>query len=153
MKPLSFFALMTVLGTSGLAAPAAPSAIVVERAWSRPASDEAVVYATFVNRGGVADRLIAASSPIATHVGLHESTETKSAPTAMAGMQMGGGVMSMKAVSAIVVPARGSVTLQPGGYHLMVDLRHPIGAGASIPLRLHFARAGWIAATANVRPI
>jgi hypothetical protein len=59
----------------------------------------------------------------------------------------------MKPVSSIPIPAHGTTSLSPGGYHLMLDLRHDLKAGETIPLRLHFPRAGWFAASAHVRPI
>jgi copper(I)-binding protein len=72
----------------------------------------------------------------------------------MSGMSMGSGSMvSMKEVSSIPVPAHGTTSLAPGGYHLMLDLRHDLHAGETIPLRLHFARAGWIDTSAAVRPM
>jgi copper(I)-binding protein len=72
--------------------------------------------------------------------------------TKMGDMPMpAGSMMSTKAVSSIAVPARGVTTLAPGGYHLMLDLRRDLTAGATIPLRLRFARAGWIATAARVK--
>ncbi len=154
---------IALFAIAGGAARAANSPISVSGAWSRPASGTAVVYATLRNAGATPDRLIGATSPIATHVGLHQSYETK-----MAGMPMSGGSMSngsmgnipmsgdmvgMRSVSSIPVPPGGATMLKPGGYHLMVDLRHDLKAGDTIPLRLHFARAGWLAVTVPVKPI
>jgi copper(I)-binding protein len=151
--------LLLVIASAGLAR-ATPSTIVVSDVWSRPATGTGVVYATLRNSGSNADRLIAASSPLATHVGLHQSSETKmsgmSMPmsnSSMGNMPMGGSMMSMKAVSSIPIPARGTTTLAPGGYHLMLDLRHDLKAGETIPLSLHFEHAGWIQTSARVRPI
>jgi copper(I)-binding protein len=142
-------------------AQAATAPIQVSDAWSRPATGTGVVYATLRNSGAVTDRLIGATSPLATHVGLHQSSESKmpgtsmpmSAMSGMDKMPMGGSMMSMKDVGAIPVPAHGATKLAPGGYHLMLDLRRDVKAGDVIPLRLHFARAGWIATAATVRPI
>jgi copper(I)-binding protein len=144
------------------AAPAwgATASISVEGARSRPAIETAVVYATLRNRGATADRLIGATSPVASLVGLHQSyaTETKG-PSPGGGMPMGTmpmgmpanrSMIGMRSVSSIEVPARGSVTLRPGGYHLMLDLRHAVRAGDTIPVRWHFARAGWISTKLTV---
>jgi copper(I)-binding protein len=138
------------------AASAATAPISVSDLWSRPATGTAVVYATIHNASAEPDRLIGATSPVATHVGLHQSSETKMAPMAMpsgsmGGMPMDGSMMSMKTLNAIPIPAGGTTSLKPGGYHLMLDLRHDLRTGETVPLRLHFARAGWIAATATVR--
>ncbi len=128
----------------------------VSNVWSRPATGTAVVYATFRNDASLPDRLIGGSTPVASRVELHESSETKSPATSgssMDTMPMAGAMMSMKSLSSIPIPAFGKTELAPGGYHLMLDLRRDLKAGETIPLRLHFARAGWVATTAHVRPI
>jgi copper(I)-binding protein len=149
-------ALVSVLFSTP-AASGASGSIVVSDAWSRPATGTAVVYATLRNDGNVADRLVGATSPLATSVELHESSETKvaGAPMMMGNvkMPMGNSMMSMKALSSIPIPAHGSASLHPGGYHLMLDVRRDLHAGDVIPLRLHFARAGWIATKVSVRAI
>ncbi len=142
-------------------ASAGSTAIRVSDVWSRPATGTAVLYATIANRSTRADRLIGASSPVARDVELHRSAESsmagmsmsKGSMGSMGGMPMDGAMMSMKSVSAIPVPPHTTTKLAPGGYHLMLDLRRDLAPGETIPVRLHFARAGWIATTATVRPI
>jgi copper(I)-binding protein len=131
------------------------STLVVSDVWSRPATGTAVVYGTFRNRASEPDRLVGASSPLASRVELHESAETKmpATTTSMGNLPMNDSMMSMKSLSSIPIPAHGTTSLSPGGYHLMLDLRRDIKVGDIIPLRLHFARAGWIATSAQVRPI
>jgi len=153
---------IALFATAGVARPA-NSPISVSDAWSRPATGTAVVYATLRNAGSAPDRLIGATSPIATHVGLHQSYETKMSGMSMSGGSMGGGSMGnmampgnmvgMRSVSSIPVPPGGSTMLKPGSYHLMVDLRHDLKAGDTIPLRLHFAKAGWLAVIVPVKPL
>ena len=71
----------------------------------------------------------------------------------MNGMVMTG-VMSMQRVAGLTIPAHGSVTLAPGGYHLMaIGLRRDLHPGERFPLRLHFAAHGWTTVTVTVRPI
>jgi copper(I)-binding protein len=125
---------------------------------NRVSGGTAVVYATSHNDSAQPDRLIGVTSPVATHADLHESSETKMPAMSMSSgsmcnMPMNGSMMSMKTLTAIPVPASGTTSLKPGGYHVMLDLRHDLKAGETVPLRLHFARAGWIAVTATVRPI
>ena len=55
---------------------------------------------------GVADKLVSASSSIASEVQIHE-------------MKMDGNVMQMKQIDSLAIPAQGKVELKPGGYHLM----------------------------------
>jgi copper(I)-binding protein len=154
MNLLLALAALTALGLPG-AAQADPPAVVVSGAWSRPAVETGVVYATLRNNGSAADRLIGASSPLADHVGLHQTyrLSVQSAAKPMDGMPADDMLTSMRAVSSISIPAHGTTLLSPGGYHLMLDLRRQIAAGETIPLRLHFARAGWIATRVVVRGI
>jgi hypothetical protein len=52
-------------------------------------------------------------------------------------------MMGMREVSRIVVPAKGSVTLEPAGYHIMLlGLAKPLVAGEFYDLTLTFENAG-----------
>ena len=83
-----------------------------------------------VENKGVVDLLVSASSPAAGEVQLHE-------------MAMEGNVMKMRQVKDIPVPAGGSVELKPGGMHLMfMNIKAPLVAGETIPVKLKFAKAG-----------
>ena len=126
------------------------AAINVSDAWSRPAIGTGVVYLRVANGGNTADKLDAARTPVARVVEMHRSMAGRGS---MNGMVMTG-VMSMQRVPAIAVPAHGSVTLAPGGYHLMaIGLRHDLHPNERFPLQLHFATAGWRTVTVRVRPI
>jgi copper(I)-binding protein len=131
--------------------------VSVTQTWSRPAATTAVVYATLRNTGSAGDRLVGATSPAASSVGLHQSYTTKMSGSSMgggmqmAGMPMNQSMVGMRDVSFIDVPAHGVVKLQPGGYHLMLDLRQASHAGDTILVRWHFAHAGWIATKVAVR--
>jgi len=83
-----------------------------------------------IENKGIADQLLSASSPAAGEVQLHE-------------MAMEGNVMKMRQVKDIPVPAGGSVELKPGGLHLMfMNIKAPLAAGESVPVKLKFAKAG-----------
>lgn len=108
--------------------------IFVHGGWTRPtaAGMNAAGYLTIVNRGPFADRLTGASSPVARGISLHVSRQM-------------GTVMTMRPVQAITVAAGSSVTLGPGGYHLMLEgLKRPLKPGMSVPLSLSFARVGTV---------
>jgi len=129
---------------------AAETPVSVTGTWSRPAATTAVVYATLHNAGSASDRLIGAASSAASSVGLHQSYTMKMNGSSMGGMQMPGmpmdrSMVGMRTISSIDVPAHGILKLQPGGYHLMLDLRRATRAGDTILVRWHFAHAGWIA--------
>jgi len=97
------------------------------------------VYVTLSNSGPQADTLVAASTDAARAVELHE-------------VQNEGGVMKMRPVKSIPVPAGGKVELKPGGYHLMLlDLKHDLKPGEKIPVTLKFEHGADVAIDAVVR--
>lgn len=57
-------------------------------------------------------------------------------------MKMEGDVMKMRAMPVLDLPAGKAVSLQPGGYHLMLmQLKQPLVKGSEVPLTLHFKDA------------
>lgn len=75
-------------------------------------------------------RLVSASSPLAGRVEIHE-------------MAVADGVMRMREISALELPAGKAVALKPGGYHLMLmDLKQPMKAGDTVPVTLVIEGAG-----------
>lgn len=94
-----------------------------------------------IENKGAADQLISASSPMAAEMQLHT-------------MSMEGNVMKMREVKVIDVPANGSVDLKPGGLHLMfMDIKAPLKAGESVPVKLKFQKAGEIEIRLPVREL
>jgi copper(I)-binding protein len=70
----------------------------------------------------------------------------------MGGDDMDGGMMTMQEVDEIPVPAGETVSLEPGGYHVMLlDLVAPLEAGDTIEVTLTFAEAGEVVVEAEVR--
>ncbi|MBI3526256.1 MAG: copper chaperone PCu(A)C [Betaproteobacteria bacterium] len=68
--------------------------------------------------------LLGISTPVAGVAELHE-------------MSMDKGVMKMRALSKLALPAGKTVTLSPGSYHLMLmDLKRPLKKGETVPLTL-----------------
>lgn len=68
------------------------------------------------------------------------------------GEDEGDGMMGMREVDEIPVPAGGTVALEPGGYHVMlIDLAAPLEVGTTFELTLEFAKAGTIVVEAEVR--
>ena len=106
--------------------------IKVEQAYTRSTVPGQMAAGGFmkIENKGAADQLVSASSPVAGEVQLHE-------------MAMEGNVMKMRQVKDIAVPAGGSVELKPGGLHLMfMNIKAPLTAGESVPVKLKFAKAG-----------
>ena len=115
----------------------------VSDAWVRPpvgADRPAAGYMTISNPGVDADRLIGASSPVATTVEIHETIADDS------------GMMGMQPVDEIVVAPGKPVTLEPGGYHLMLmGVTGMPAVGETVELTLTFELAGDIVVEAEVR--
>jgi periplasmic copper chaperone A len=119
--------------------------LVAAGAWMRssPMIDAAgAAYMTITNTGSADDELVDASVPTDV-AGLAEIHETA----------MGeGGMMAMRRVTSIPVPAGQSVELAPGGYHVMVlELVDPLEVGDEVPVTLVFASGIEVTVTAEVR--
>jgi len=98
-------------------------------------------YVTITNKGSTADRLVSATSPAAGMVQIHE-------------MAMEGDVMKMRELpDGLEIPAGQSVTLSPGGLHLMfMKLNGPFKQGSTIPVTLNFEKAGSVEVELPVMP-
>jgi copper(I)-binding protein len=103
----------------------------IKAPWARVTPGQAqngAAYLTIISP--TTDRLTAASSPVAKKAELHT-------------MSMEGGVMRMRPLTAIDIPAGQTVTLSPGGTHIMLlGLIQPLREGQSFPLTLSFDQAG-----------
>jgi protein SCO1/2 len=97
------------------------------------------VYFDVVNPGASPDRLLRVETAVAKAAETHETIDD-------------GGVMRMKArPEGFEVPAHGTLSLSPGGKHLMLVEPTPPAAGTkTISLTLHFERAGAIEVTARL---
>ena len=116
--------------------------LTVSEAWVRvPASpDTTAAYLTIVNGTTADDSLVGVSTTAATSASLHRTTTDSSG---MTGMQM---------TDSVHVPAGGTVSLAPGGFHIMLmGLTGDLKAGATIELVLTFEHAGVVKVTAEVR--
>jgi copper(I)-binding protein len=135
MIPYRTAVLALALAVAGpLAAHAAPK---VQAAWSRPAAKgtTGAGFMTLVNPDAKADALVGVTSPIAREVQVHQS-------------MMHGGMAMMQAAPSVPVPAGGSVTFAPGGYHLMfLGLSKPLNVGDKAPATLIFASGAKVQAT------
>jgi periplasmic copper chaperone A len=123
------------LAAAAAGASAAPN-VSVTGAWSRPAVDTAVVYGVVHNQGAGPLVVVGVSSPVARNAELHESMT-------MGAGKMDGAAMSamgMQPVGRLVIRPHGTLTLKPGGYHVMLlGLRDPLAAGRRFPVTLRFA--------------
>ncbi|MEO9875810.1 MAG: copper chaperone PCu(A)C [Anderseniella sp.] len=83
-----------------------------------------------IDNKGSADRLVAASSTLSQRVELHSHT-------------LDDGVMKMRQVEAIEIPAGSMTELKSGGYHIMMyGVKSMPEKGSTVPLTLTFENAG-----------
>jgi copper(I)-binding protein len=88
------------------------------------------VYVTLSNSGSQPDALVSASTDVAQTTELHQTTSD-------------GGVMKMRPVKEIPVPAGGKTELKPGGYHIMLmGLKHDLKPGEKVAVTLKFEHGG-----------
>ncbi|MFO1291991.1 MAG: copper chaperone PCu(A)C [Rubrivivax sp.] len=89
-------------------------------------------------------KLVAASSPVAGVVEIHE-------------MKMEGNTMKMRAVPSVELPAGKAVELRPGGYHVMLmSLERQLQPGEMVPVTLVVEAGGKrenVEVKALVRPL
>jgi hypothetical protein len=129
----------TILLLWPMTALADSAALKVDHAWSRVAmaGHEGVVYLTITNPGP-ADTLTGITTPVAAMADLHETINAN-------------GVMKMRPVKSLTVGQGKSVSLAPGGFHIMLsNLKQPLKEGESISVTLTFSKAGNITTNAMV---
>jgi periplasmic copper chaperone A len=129
-----------VLAACGAAA-RPPAVGVTDARIPQPAGPNGAAYMTLVNEGDADDRLVAVEADVADSVEIHEST-------------LDDGVMSMRHVDGIDLPAGGRVRLEPGGLHLMLlDVDPDLAVGDTATLTLTFDRVGQQTVRARVVPL
>jgi copper(I)-binding protein len=130
-------------GTSTPSSPPAAGGPTVTGAWVRPPQgmDRPAGAYLVITGGPAADALIGVTSPAAASVEIHETTTDAS------------GMSGMHPIPRLEIPAGTTVTLEPGGYHLML-MGAEMGAmeiGATVTFELTFEQAGVVVVQAEVR--
>jgi len=132
-----FAALMLVMPTISYASDESSSGLSVSDPYVRepvPGRAMSAAFMTLINESDAPRQLLSVSAPwagaIEIHTHLHEN-----------------GVMKMRQLSALEIPAKSSVTLQPGGLHLMLfGLEPPLDR--QLPMTLCFDQGECIATEA-----
>lgn len=133
-------AALAVMTSGAMAQSAKVGQVSIEAPWARVTlqSRPAAAYMKIRNMGDAADSIVSASTPLAERVEMHTHTMTD-------------GVMRMRQVDAIALPAKAHTELKPGGLHLMVfGLKRQIKKGEMIPIRLKLKHAGEVEVKAMV---
>lgn len=106
---------------------------------SVPGQKNGAGYLIIDNKSSQPAALVSANSDRANRIELHTIVREE-------------GVAKMREVKEIPVPANGSVTLQPGGYHVMfIGLTQPFKEGETIPVKLNFANGDSTEVTFSVK--
>lgn len=116
--------------------------VQVSQAWIRvmPGTLPAGAYVTLVNHSDHTVNLKGASSPAYAQVMLHKSSTE-------------GGMGRMEMVDSLAIPAHGTATLSPGGYHLMLmNAAKPVKVGDTIKLNLNFGDGSVLATDFEAKP-
>ena len=120
---------------------AADAPISVSHAWLRATPRTAPVaggYVTLTNTGKAPDTLVSASLPMAPEGQVHTMT-------------MKNGVMSMRRLDGLAIAPGATVTLRPGGDHLMfLNPKSQLKDGESVQGSLTFKHAGTVPVTFSV---
>lgn len=139
-------ALLPILATALPATAAEPAAgtVTIADPYVRavpPGQPNSAAFMTLTNSGAGDRAVVAAASPAANVVELHTH-------------RMEDGMMQMRRIERIDLPAGASVELKPGGLHVMlIDLTGPLTPGAEVPLTLTLDDGTSLALTAPVRMI
>lgn len=104
--------------------------LTVSKAWVRPAVSGQQVSGAYMDLMAKRPaKLVKVESPVADAVEIHR-------------MAMNDGVMEMRELETIDLPANQIVRLHPGDYHLMlIDLKKPLKPGERVPLKLTLLNA------------
>ena len=139
---LSSLILVAALCGSAFAGQFALGELSIHGPWSRelpPVAPNGAAYFRVDNGGSVSAHIVSVHSPIADRVEIHTH-------------DMEGGVMKMRHVESVEVPAQDSVAFEPGGLHVMlIGLKQPLVAGERFPLAIEFRNAGRVEVEIEVR--
>ncbi len=129
--------LLVLAGGSALAGD-----VVVSDAYARiTPTGSGGAFLVIHNHAGEADRLVAVGTPVARKAELHIT-------------EMEEGVMRMRHVDAVDVPAGETTALKPGGPHIMLfGVPGGLKAGDTIDITLSFERAGDVTVSAEIRAL
>ncbi len=147
MKLFNFFGLLAIFLLSMSGATVAESTVegvTITDPYVRavpPGQPNSASFMTVTNSGSSDRVLVGGSSPAAKVVELHSHT-------------MEGGMMRMRQVEKIDLPAGKDVSLEPGGLHVMlIGLKQNLTPGENVPLTLKFEDGSEVTVNAPIRKL
>jgi copper(I)-binding protein len=118
--------------------------VAVVAPWARASAGRTatgVVYVGLSNLGDESEQLISVATPVAAEAAVHETSREH-------------GMMSMRPLKSVELPANEIIRLEPGGLHIMLThLSSPLVEGETFPMTLTFRRAGTIGIQVEVRGV
>ena len=137
---VQLLALILLIGAS-VANAQAPE-LTVKNAWARTPlapQNNTAVYMVLENASAMSRSVVSVTTQDAEKTELHE-------------VRMEGGMMTMMPTKEIAVPAKGSVELKPGGFHVMLfALKKPLKAGDQVTVVLTLNDGATVPVAATVR--
>ena len=131
MKKISILFAVLLAATASAQDPKVGT-ISIGHPWARAtpgAVKNSAAFMVFDNKGS-ADQLIGVTGDIAKDIQIHS-------------MITEAGVMKMREIKSLDIPANGKAELKPGGFHVMlIGLKDGLKEGATFPLKLKFEKAG-----------
>lgn len=117
----------------------------IDHPWSRatpPGTPTGGGFMVIHNDGDSADRLLGGYSDFTVDISIHQTT-------------LEDGIMKMQPLpTGLEIPAGGSVSLEPGSYHLMLmGLESPLVEGDRRSITLEFEKAGTIEVNLTINAI
>lgn len=138
---VALVAMAVALGLNGAMAQVSMTVGGIEMGpgWARATvGKNGAAYIDLKNTADAGDKLVAVESSVAKRAALHTH-------------MMADGVMKMRPVDDVPLPAGESVVLEPGGLHIMLmGLKAPLKEGTSFPLFLTFEKAGTVGINVKV---
>jgi periplasmic copper chaperone A len=127
MTPIKSALSALALATGVAISMPAAGEVTVDGAWVRGTVTGQKVTGAFMQlTSPTATSLVGVTTPMAKTAEIHE-------------MKADGGMVKMKAIDRLPLPAATAVELKPGGYHVMLfDLKQPLVEGDVVPMTLTF---------------
>ena len=134
----------TAIVAASLLAATAQAQVTVKDAWVRATVPQQKATGAFMQIRNTSDaerKLVKATSPISDKVQLHTHMNEN-------------GVMKMREIPEIVVPASGKVELKPGSYHIMlIEMKSELKEGDLVPISMSFDDGSTSEVEATVRKL
>jgi len=140
----AFLCALSSITTAAMAADYKAQDLTVREAWARASAGMARAGAAFMvieNHGAGDDAIVSAEANVSKVVELHTHIHEN-------------GMMRMRQIPQIDLPAGQRVDLKPGGLHVMfIGLNQPLTEGQTFDVKLNFKKSGSITLPVTVQGV